>query len=412
MSRQVAELKRLGLSDCRTLAAVLEKGELPLGAVVLLDESGQVGTKDFRRLVEMVDQANGRLILCGDARQHGSVTAGDVLRLLARHSGCDIARIKKIRRQQNETYRSAVEKLSAHKALDGFDLLDAAGKIEELPGDERRAALAKYVADGLAEGKDMLTVAPTWNEIGRVTEAIRSELIQRGHLGAETKKVQVSERLDFTKAQKKQSRFYKPGMEIFERRGLRLPEKRMRVKEVCGDILILTGSDAKKPEFHLDLRKLNSQASWSVFRPKELEIRTGDRLLLQENDRPTGYCNGDLVTVTGFNSSTIELSNGKSISRDYTQYTFGWTVTSYASQGLTCDRVAVSCTTKAVTWPSTAAASTFQPPADAKTCGFSRTIKISFEKPYVAIPASDKQPQSWWARRRPPCSPSICGGNG
>jgi len=52
------------------------------------------------------------------------------------------------------------------------------------------------------------------------------------------------------------------------------------------------------------------------------------------------YC--DLVTVTGFNPNGIQISNGKTVSSDYTQYTHGWAVTSYASQGLTCDQVAVS----------------------------------------------------------------------
>ena len=101
-ARQVAELKQMGLTESRTLASVLEHGELPEGAVVLLDEAGQVGTRDFARLVEMVNQVDGRLILSGDARQHGSVCAGDILRLLARHSGCDTAKIKTIRRLLRE----------------------------------------------------------------------------------------------------------------------------------------------------------------------------------------------------------------------------------------------------------------------------------------------------------------------
>jgi len=340
-ARQVADLKQMGLDESRTLASILEKGELPEGAVVILDEAGQVGTKDFARLVDIIEAVNGRLILSGDARQHGSVCAGDILRLLARNSGCDTAKIKTIRRQQNELYKSAVEKLSQHQTLDAWDMLDIAGKVQEVPGEERREALAKWVAKGIANDKDVLTVAPTWHEIDLVTDAIRNELISRGRLGNEIKKVTVSERIDFTKAQRKQARCYAPGMEVIEMRGLGLRNKRMKIKAIQGDKLILV-DDQGKEEMLLDLKKLNRTASWTVHRPRELEIRVGDKLLLQQNDRPNGYTNGDLVTVTGFNANGIMLDNGKTINKKYTQFTHGWAVTSYASQGLTCDRVAIS----------------------------------------------------------------------
>jgi ATP-dependent exoDNAse (exonuclease V) alpha subunit len=319
---------------------VLEKGQLSENAVVVLDEAGQVGTLDFEKLVKMVKQANGRLILSGDSKQHGAVCAGDILRLLETHSGCDIARIKTIRRQKEELYKSAVAKLSKHQSLEAWDMLDHSGKIEEQEGDERRHALAQWVENGITEGKNMLTVAPTWKEIDHVTNAIRDQLISTGHLGGEEKKVMVSERIDFTNSQKKQVRCYAVGMEIIERRGLNLHKKRMRIKEIHEDTLLLT--DDQEHEQLLDLSKVSKKASWTVHRPRELEIRVGERLLLQANDRNHSYTNGDLVTVTGINGDTIQLSNGKQIGQDYTQFTYGWAVTSYASQGLTCDRVAVS----------------------------------------------------------------------
>jgi len=339
-AKQVIELKNIGLSESRTLASILERGVLPAGAVVILDEAGQVGTLDFSRLVRMVEAAHGRLILSGDTKQHGAVCAGDMLRLLEGHSGCDLARIKTIQRQKDELYKLAVNRLSNHQSLDAWDLLDHSDKITELPSDERRQALAQWVASGLNEGKDMLTVAPTWAEIDHVTNAIRNQLVSTGHLGHEKKKVMVSERIDFTNAQRKQARCYSVGMEIIERRGLNLRQKRMEIKRIQGEALVLI--DDQDKEQLVDLKQLSTKASWTVHRPREIELRIGDRLLLQQNDKTHGYTNGDLVTVTGFTADTIQLSNGKQIGRDYTQFTYGWAVTSYASQGLTCDRVAVS----------------------------------------------------------------------
>ena len=124
-------------------------------------------------------------------------------------------------------------------------------------------------------------------------------------------------------------------------RGLGLPKKRMRIDRIEENTLVLCDDDGKT-EKRLNMNHLDRTASWTVHRPRKIEIRVGDKLLLQQNNRPAGYKNGDLVTVTDFNSDAILLSDGKTIFSDYTQYTFGWAVTSYASQGLTCDKVAVS----------------------------------------------------------------------
>ena len=130
-------------------------------------------------------------------------------------------------------------------------------------------------------------------------------------------------------------------MELIEMRGLGLPKKRMKIKAIQGDTLVLV-DDQNTGEMELDLKKINRSASWTVHRPREIEIRVGDKLLLQQNERSAGYSNGDLVTVSGFSPDAILLNNVRTINKEYTQFTHGWAVTSYASQGLTCDRVAIS----------------------------------------------------------------------
>ena len=45
------------------------------GAVVLVDEAGQIGGKQMLELLRLVRENEGRVILSGDTHQHGAVEA-------------------------------------------------------------------------------------------------------------------------------------------------------------------------------------------------------------------------------------------------------------------------------------------------------------------------------------------------
>jgi AAA domain len=71
--QQVIDLDRNGLHDVQTVAEFVLRGLLPQGAVVIVDEAGQVGGQQMLDLLRLVKEANGRVLLSGDTRQHGPV---------------------------------------------------------------------------------------------------------------------------------------------------------------------------------------------------------------------------------------------------------------------------------------------------------------------------------------------------
>jgi conjugative relaxase-like TrwC/TraI family protein len=107
--QQVHDLEADGL-PAETLAHALTAAGLAKGAVVILDEAGQVGGKDLWQLVQLVRAAEGRLILSGDTRQHGAVAASDALRAIEKYGHGRIATLRTIRRQNPALARSAEEK--------------------------------------------------------------------------------------------------------------------------------------------------------------------------------------------------------------------------------------------------------------------------------------------------------------
>ena len=133
--------------DAETVAKFLLSEKMQTaaaGGTVVVDESSMLGLRDAYRLFSLAKEKNLRLVLLGDSRQHASVAAGAVMRVLQQYGGITPYRITQVKRQKNKDHREAVEKLFAGRTLEGFDLLDKKlGWVHEIADSEQR-----YAGDG------------------------------------------------------------------------------------------------------------------------------------------------------------------------------------------------------------------------------------------------------------------------
>lgn len=112
--QQVMDLEREGFQNVETVSAFLTRGKMPDGAVVLVDEAGQIGGKQMHALLRLVQENHGRVILSGDTRQHGAVEATDALRAIEKHSGLYPIELTQIRRQ-NPLWQNPPSNVSASR---------------------------------------------------------------------------------------------------------------------------------------------------------------------------------------------------------------------------------------------------------------------------------------------------------
>jgi conjugative relaxase-like TrwC/TraI family protein len=351
--QQVADLCADGLA-ATTLSHCLQVKTLPSRAVVLVDESGQIGGKQLGELVALVKTHRGRLILSGDTRQHGAVQASDALRAIEDFSGLKAAVLRDIRRQDPAlaksakerafiaTYRRAVKAASSGQIAESFDGLDRLGCIREVAPDERRAILAQEYLASLDRQESPLVVAQTWNEVNGVNEAIRTELQKGGRIGSAVA-LKTYQAVDLNEAQKRDARFYQPGQfaYLIQRYG------RFAKGDLCpiaaanerGLVLIKDGRRSTMSYRHTHRLAITVE--------RETNVAPGDRLQLKFNGKSKeghGIANGELVTVRRIGadgSLTIEDDRLtiKTLSPQQRLFNRGYAVTSYASQGKTVDTV-------------------------------------------------------------------------
>jgi conjugative relaxase-like TrwC/TraI family protein len=352
--QQVLDLQK-NFTETQTVSAFLARRQMMPGAVVMVDEAGQIGGKQMHDLLTFVNTNGGRVILSGDTRQHGAVEASDALRAIERYGGLEAARLTKIRRQNpkaGETkserkrikqYRAAVRKAQRGQYAESFDRLDKLGAIVECQtlDEQRQHLVANYLS--LAERKkSTVIVSQTWGEIHEINERIRLGLKEKGLIGQNDTAVTALSRLDLTDAQKRDQRFYPDNAVIaFNRKaGDFAKGETGKLRAVTPThLLVETESIIGKVSFK-QLDKL------TVYQPVEMPLAKGDQLQLKANAVAVDdkeLVNGELVTVKAVNlNGQIELKDGRVLPDNYREFVRGYAITSYGSQGKTVEHVLFS----------------------------------------------------------------------
>jgi hypothetical protein len=352
--QQIVEMENAGFPSPTTIASFLLKRELVAGAVIVVDEAGQIGGRQMHQLLQLAVERQARVILSGDTRQHGAVEASDALLAIERYSGIKPVELHTIRRQdpalarnQNERtrikqYRKAVEAAAAGKLLESFKRLDQMGAIVSCGLGEQADKLAEEYLRLAGQKNSAVVVSQTWDEVHRVNSRVREALKSKGLLGINDVTVQALEKHDLTNAQKRDERFYpKDGVIVFNQKvrqtGPGAKGKLLGIVKT-GVLVEVDGQCVTVSNKLLD--------KITICLPREIPITEGERLHLKANRKlPDGArtTNGELVTVKAVRTDGgIELADGRVLDKHFREFLPGYAVTSYGSQGKTVDHVLFS----------------------------------------------------------------------
>jgi conjugative relaxase-like TrwC/TraI family protein len=349
--QQVLDLGRDGLEHGQTVSEFLQRGTMTRGAIVIVDEAGQIGGKQLLALLQLVQHNGGRVILSGDTRQHGPVEVSDALRAIERYSALRPAELNEIRRQDpvraaNEaereriaSYRDAVAAAADGDCTQSFQTLDALGAIEECGVEEQASKLAKTFLHFADRNESALVVSQTRAEVRAVNDVIREALVACGALGSVEHAITTLEAVDLTAAQKADARYYpSDAVVVLNRESRGVPRGSAgRVVAVTAAGVALDVGGKVRLIARRDLDRL------TICRPQAFTLREGDRIQLKANAATVDgrkVANGEIVMVEQVEpDGAIRLGDGRILPPHFRQFTRGYAVTSYGSQGKTVDHV-------------------------------------------------------------------------
>jgi ATP-dependent exoDNAse (exonuclease V) alpha subunit len=339
----VEELQKVGFRDAMTISRLLDdpKAQTALhGRVLVVDEAGMVSGRQMEGLLKLAEREDARILFSGDTRQLQSVEASDALRILEHESRMKSVSLTAVQRQTQAQYRDAIQTLR-HSPEQGFEKLEQLGAVREVPYLERAQAVASaYQALTTDSSRTVLVVAGTHDEIGKITDAIREDMKQRGELDRGI----VSERylpLQWTEAQKKDMVNYKSGQVLLFHRSSRGIEKH---EALIVERIEKSGIVARD-QHGMERTVSPTQArSFSVHERQQIEVAPGDKLLLTGNRGDAAFrtTNGELVKVRDVEGGRIHLEDGRTLPANYHEFDHGYAITAHRSQGKTVDAVILS----------------------------------------------------------------------
>ncbi|MBL9171573.1 MAG: relaxase domain-containing protein [Verrucomicrobiales bacterium] len=343
-TQAVDVLRRDGFVEAQTLQRLLADETLQLtvkGKVLLVDEASLLSVGQMHDLFSLSKRARCRVVLSGDIRQHHSVEAGDSLRVLAVHAQLHSAQLDEILRQKPKPYREAVDAVAAGRIAEGYSRLNRLGAIVE--AQDHGQLIAEYV-DSVRRKRSTLIVSPTWREITLISNVLRERLAQEGVLQKRDHDIWSHSSMDWTLAQRRDLRNYRPGLVLTFQRSTRdfRSGEWAKVLEVRGDQLVVQNGAGRK------VKVSKKQAlCFDVSEVKCIPVAPGERLLIQGNCRRLGLINGQIVTVSKIDDrGHIHLTDGRKIDKGFRSFTYGYCVTSHAAQGKTVDHVYLAVSSK------------------------------------------------------------------
>ncbi len=162
-------------------------GGLPAGAVLVVDEAGQVGSRALAELQHHVRRADGKLVLVGDLRQLPEIDAGGAFRGLANR--LDAVELTANHRQRDAGERARLRELRSGDVGIAMASYDEAGRITRAgTSDDLREQLVSDWTEAYAAAADsggIVMLGLSNHDVDDLNERARLHLVESGQLGPE-----------------------------------------------------------------------------------------------------------------------------------------------------------------------------------------------------------------------------------
>jgi conjugative relaxase-like TrwC/TraI family protein len=350
-SSAAAELGQKANIEAHTVASFVARGSHGITDrhVLVLDEAGQLGNRQARRLLEISRITGARLLFLGDENQTGAIEQGKPFWLM-RRLGLPVVELTEAVRQETRTIKEAVAQARAGNFEQSLKNLDSVTTVTD---NEAMAAMVvnawvRLKPDSRA-GTNILVLDNATRLI--VNSKIREALRNENELAAEDSRLSILAPAGFTDIEKHMGRFYGAGQVVrFDRDIAGLGVARHTDYRVVGL--------GREPNGRQVVRLVDEQGRiirWdpqttrarhiNVFNPEERDLAEGDRIQWRLVNRDLDLRNAERGTVEKLDGdlATIRWDRDGRVQQvdlsEHKTWDHGYAETVYSSQSKTYPRV-------------------------------------------------------------------------
>ncbi len=313
-----------------------------------LDESSLSSTRHMHDFLVRI-RHDDRVLLTGDTRQHQSIDAGRIFDQL-QTAGMTTHHLNHIVRQQNNPeLLAAVKHLAEGNVRGALELFESQGRIHEVK--HRRDRFAEMARDYAKSPETTLVVSADNQSRVEINQAIRHQLRLEGQLGPDRYSLPILvARQDLTKEDHKIASSYHAGDVV------RYGRRNESIGFLKGDCSTVVGRDTVNNvvvvQRHSDGQEIRYDPSLvrggQLYAQQERSFAAGERIQLTINWKEKGLANRQLGTI-----ESLDVQGNVVVRMDehnrrvpwqiqsMRHLDYGYTITSYSSQGATMDRVLI-----------------------------------------------------------------------
>lgn len=159
-----------------------KKPKLDEKTILVIDEAGMLGTKSLERLITLVAEAGGKIVLVGDERQLQAIEAGGALAALRKRLGG--VELVSITRQREEWMRDAVQQFADGDARGALTQYALAERLHVEV--DRSAAKSRMIKDWndqrTSDLSQTIMLASTKEDVSELNRAAQAMRMKNGEL--------------------------------------------------------------------------------------------------------------------------------------------------------------------------------------------------------------------------------------
>jgi len=337
----------------RTVASLVAAGgrNLDESHVLVVDEAGQLGSRQALRVLEISRLTGARLILLGDNRQTGAIEQGKPFWLMQR-LGLSCAELAESVRQETRSMKAAVTQARLHNyaaSLANLDKVTSGESADKLA--ERLVSEWSRLKPANRANTNILVLENATRLIvnTKVREALKSE----GSVAAEDARLSVLTPSGMSDQEKHLARFYSGGQVLVFARD----DAGLGIARDCEYRVLGTVRDARGRQVVRLVDEHGRTVSWdprlgrasqvNVFHSQQRDLAAGDRIQWRLVNHALGIRNAERGTVERLegNHATIRWDrDGRLQPLDlgrHKNWDHGYAETVYSAQSKTYDRVYV-----------------------------------------------------------------------
>ena len=164
------------------------RGGLTSRDVLVIDEAGMVGTRQFERVLSHAAEAGAKVVLVGDIKQLQAIEAGAAFRSIhERHGGAEMG---EVRRQRENWQRDATRDLATGRTGHALEAYCSHGMVHEAQTREqvRGDLIERWDRDRQSTpGRSRIILTHTNDEVRALNEAARERMRAASDLGDEVR---------------------------------------------------------------------------------------------------------------------------------------------------------------------------------------------------------------------------------